>query len=99
VLETDKMHPHSHKDEYMQNYKFELAPFQNMHFSEEEIEARIIACLEDARNGFEEATVTLEDNVLCISVDSKDALSEEDCKNRFRKVLIDGNLSLSGRPL
>lgn len=83
----------------MQSYKFELTPFQNMQFSREEAEARINACLEDARNGFEEATVTLEDNVLRISVESKDTLSEEDCLKRFKEILINGNLSLFARPL
>lgn len=93
------MHPQSHRDELMQSYKFELTPFQNMHLSEDEAEARINACLEDTRNGFEEATVTLEDNVLCISVESKDTLSEEDCLQRFKEILINGNLSLFARPL
>ena len=83
----------------MQSYKFELTPFQNMHLSKEEAEARINACLEDARNGFEEATVTLEDNVLCISVESTDILSEEDCLKRFREILINDSLSLFARPL
>lgn len=83
----------------MQSYKFELTPFQNMNFSKEEAEARINACLEDARNGFEEATVTLEDNVLCISVESKDTFSEDDCLKRFKEILINGNLSPFAKPL
>jgi len=93
------MQPPLHRDEHMKSYKFELTPFQNMHFSEEEVEARLNACLEDARNGFEEATVTLENNILCISVESKDALSEEDCLKRFKEVLVHGGLSLFARPL
>lgn len=83
----------------MQDYKFKLAPFQNMHFSEDEKEARFNACLEDARNDFEEATVTLEDDVLCISAKSKDILSEEDCLKRFRDILINGSLQLSAQRL
>lgn len=83
----------------MQDYKFQLIPFQNMHFSEDEAKARFIACLEDTRNGFEEAIVTLEDDVLSISVKNKDELSEEDCLKRFREILIKGSLSLFAKPL
>lgn len=78
----------------MLDYKFKLSPFKNMYFSEEEKEARFNACLEDARNGFETATVTLDEDVLSISVSSKDDLSEEDCLKRFKDILIDGSLSL-----
>ncbi|MNC53772.1 hypothetical protein D3C75_1032110 [compost metagenome] len=99
VARPDKMEPQSHKDKLMQDYKFRLTPFQNMHFSEEETEARFSACVEDARNGFEEATVTLENDVLCISVKSKDDLSEDECLKRFKDILINGNLSLFAQPL
>lgn len=83
----------------MQDYKFKLTPFQNMHFSEDEKEARFNACLEDARNKFEQATVTLEDDVLCITVEDKDKLSEDDCLNQFREVLVNGSLYLFAQPL
>ncbi|WP_312931481.1 hypothetical protein [Pseudomonas sp.] len=83
----------------MQDYKFRLIPFQNMHFSEEEAEARFVACLEDTRDGFGEATVTLEDSILCISVKNKNELSEEDCLKRFKEILVNGSLSLSAQPL
>ena len=83
----------------MQDYKFRLAPFQNVDFSEDEKEARFIACLEDARNKFEQATVTLEDDVLCITVKTKDELPEDDCVNKFREVLVDGSLYLFAEPL
>jgi len=83
----------------MQDYKFRLTPFQNMHFSEEEKEARFNACLEDARNGFDSAAVTLDDDVLTISVKSKNDLSKEECLKMFREVLINGGLSLFAEPL
>lgn len=83
----------------MQDYKFKLIPFQNMDWSEEEKEARLIACLEDARNGFDAATVTLDDDVLSISVGSKDELSEDECLNKFKNILIDGSLSLFAQRL
>ncbi|WP_146017994.1 MULTISPECIES: hypothetical protein [Pseudomonas] len=80
----------------MQDYKFKLAPFQNMHFSEEEKEIRLSACLEDARSEFEEAIVTLENDVLSISAQN---LSEDECLKRFRNILTKGGLSLSAQPL
>lgn len=83
----------------MLDYKFKLSPFQNMYLSEEEKEARFDACLEDAKNGFETATVTLDDDILSISVNSKDQLSEDECLKRFKDILINGSLSLSAKPL
>ncbi|MDZ5738063.1 hypothetical protein [Pseudomonas asiatica] len=80
----------------MQDYKFKLAPFQNTHFSEEEKEIRLSACLEDTRSEFEEATVTLENDILNISAQN---LSENECLKRFKNVLAKGGLSLSAQPL
>ena len=83
----------------MLNYEFALIRFHNMDWSEEEKEARLRACLEDAKNGFDAATVTLDGNVLSISVDSKDELSEDDCLKRFKDILINGSLSLFAQRL
>lgn len=83
----------------MQNYQFKLSPFQNMHWSEEEKEARLKACLEDAKNGFEAADVTLDGVILTISVNSKGDMSKEECLKRFKDVLINGSLSLFAEPL
>lgn len=83
----------------MLDYKFKLSPFQNMHFSQEEKEVRFNACLEDVKNGFEAATVTLDDDVLSISVGSKDQLSEGDCLKRFKEILVNSNLCLFAQPL
>ncbi|NWE72005.1 hypothetical protein HX857_25190 [Pseudomonas gingeri] len=78
----------------MTTYKFRLSPFQNLHLSEEETELRLNACLEDAKNGFETATVTLEDDILSISVVNKDDLSTDECLERFKSILVNGSLSL-----
>nr|WP_314549211.1 hypothetical protein [uncultured Pseudomonas sp.] len=83
----------------MQDYKFKLIPFQNMDWSEEEKEARLRACLEDAKNGFDAATVTLDDDVLSISVGSKDELSAEECRERFKSILVNGSLFLFAEQL
>lgn len=83
----------------MLHYKFKLSPFQNMNFSQEEKEARFSACLEDAKNGFEAATVTLDNDILSISVGSEDQLSKSECLKIFKEILVNGSLSLFAQPL
>jgi hypothetical protein len=83
----------------MTTYKFRLSPFQNLHLSEEETELRLNACLEDAKNGFESATVTLEDDVLSISVGNKDDLSTEECRERLKSIIVNGSLFLFAEQL
>jgi hypothetical protein len=83
----------------MLNYEFKLASFQNVYWSEEEEEARFKACLDDASKGFEGAVVTLDGDILKISVSSESELSQEECLKRFKDILIGGGLSLFAKPL
>lgn len=83
----------------MRTYKFRLSPFQNLQLSKEEAELRFNACLEDAKSGFETATVTLEDDVMSISVGNNDDLSAEECRERFKSILVNGSLFLFAEQL
>lgn len=83
----------------MQDYQFKLLPFQNMYWSEEEKEARLNACFEDARNGFDAADVKIDGDILTISVNDEVDMSKEECLKRFKDVLIKGSLSLFAEPL
>lgn len=83
----------------MKTYSFKLHQFHYDDLSQDELDMKFKACVEDARNAFETAEVNLTDDILSISVSDQDELSAEGCQERFKKILQQEGILLGARIL
>lgn len=83
----------------MKTYSFKLHQFHYDDLSQDELDMKFKACVEDARNVFETADVNLVGDILSISVSDQDELSDIDYKEKFKEILQQDSILLGAEIL
>lgn len=78
----------------MKTYSFRLHQFHYDDLSQDELDMKLKACVEDAKNIFETADVNLIGDILSISVSDQDELSAIACQKKFKAILQQESISL-----
>lgn len=83
----------------MKTYSFKLHQFHYDDLSQDELDMKFKACVEDARSAFETAEVNLVGDILSISVSDQDELSVDGCQEKFKEILQQESILLGARIL